>query len=222
MVEELKQTNDSNTVEPGDSKRGHALATGVDNIAPSTADSAALVGDPEHTATEGPVDAATDRESSDLAIDTDALRQEIENLRQQLEEARDRMLRTQAEMDNLHKRTVRDVENAHKYALNKFIGELLPVLDSLELGLSNSNGPGGIESFREGIDLTLKKFLATLEKFGVIAVDPQGDKFNPEKHEAVTVQVMEGAESGTVISVMQKGYELNNRLVRPAMVIVAK
>ncbi|MBF8269049.1 MAG: GrpE protein [Gammaproteobacteria bacterium] len=211
MIAEQKQTNDRNTAEPSDSKQEPSLVTGADKAETSTAVSAEIT---EQSTMEW--------ESSASAIDTDALRQEIENLRQQMVEAKDRMLRTQAEMDNLRKRLARDVENAHKYALSKFVGELLPVLDSLELGLSNSNGPGGIESFLEGMDLTLTKFLATLEKFGVTVVDPQGDKFNPEKHEAVTMQAQEGAAPGTVLSVMQKGYELNGRLVRPAMVIVAK
>jgi molecular chaperone GrpE len=154
--------------------------------------------------------------------EVEALRQELENSRQQLAAAQDRMLRIQADMENLRKRTARDVEHAHKYALDRFIGELLPVLDSLELGITTSDGQGGIETYREGMSLTLKKFLATLEKFGVTEVDAQGQRFNPEKHEAVTMQEQAGSEPGTVITVMQKGYELNGRLVRPAMVIVAK
>ena len=156
-------------------------------------------------------------------VDVEALRQEIENLQQQLDENTDKMLRVQAEMDNLHKRTRRDIENAHKFALDKFVRELLPVIDSMELGINASdNASGDVESLREGMDLTLKKFLDTLEKFGVSAIAPQGDRFNPEKHEAVSMQDAEGMESGTVVTVMQKGYELNGRLVRPAMVIVAK
>lgn len=160
-------------------------------------------------------------ESADGEID--ALQQEIENLQQQLGENVDKMLRVQAEMDNLRKRTVRDIENAHKFGLDKFVRELLPVIDSMELGINASGNAGGdIESLREGMDLTLKKFLDTLEKFGVTVIAPQGDKFNPEKHEAVSMQEADGAEPGTVVAVMQKGYELNGRLVRPAMVIVAK
>ena len=156
-------------------------------------------------------------------VDLDVLRQEIEGLKQQLTDNTDRMLRIQAEMDNLRKRTVRDVENAHKFALDNFVRELLPVIDSMELGIGASDTSGGdIASFREGMDLTLKKFLDTLEKFGVSVVAPQGEKFNPEKHEAVSVQETDAVKSGMVVTVMQKGYELNGRLVRPAMVIVAK
>ena len=155
-------------------------------------------------------------------IDAEALRQEIENLQQQLDESTDKVLRAQADMENLRKRTARDVENAHKYALDKFLKELLPVIDSMELGISASGNADDIESLREGMDLTMKKFTDTLEKFGVSVVDPQGDKFDPEKHEAVSMYEVENAESGTVVTVMQKGYELNGRLVRPAMVVVAK
>jgi len=114
-----------------------------------------------------------------------------------------------------------DVENAHKFALDRFVGELLPVLDSLELGLEAAD-TAGADSLREGMDLTLKKFQAVLEKFGVSVIEPHGEKFNPDRHEAVSMQELEGSESGTVISVMQKGYDLNGRLIRPAMVIVAK
>ena len=220
MSEEQKQKNNSKTAESMEDTQQSALDAGAYQNEMGTADRD--TGAAQSELTDDKEAATAPMPSAATAIDTDALQQEVENLRQQVEEAEDRMLRTQAEMDNLRKRTHRDVENAHKYALNTFVGELLPVLDSLELGLNTSNGPSGIESFREGMDLTLKKFLATLEKFGVTTVDPQGDKFNPERHEAVTMQEQAGAESGTVIAVMQKGYELNGRLVRPAMVIVAR
>jgi len=140
-------------------------------------------------------------------------------------EARERLelaQRTQAEMDNLRKRTLRDVENAHKYALEKFITDLLPVMDSLELGLQAAESATDINILRQGMELTLKKFGDSLEKFGAVVVDPDGEKFNPEKHDAVSMTEAEGVEPGTVISVLQKGYELNGRLVRPAMVVVAK
>ena len=173
---------------------------------------------PEETSAEDP---AAGSDTADAEIDT--LQQEIENLRQQLSDNADKVLRIQAEMDNLRKRTVRDIENAHKFALDKFVRELLPVIDSMELGINASDNAGGdIESLREGMDLTLKKFLDTLEKFGITVIAPQGDKFNPEKHEAVSMQEADGVQSGMVVTVMQKGYELNGRLVRPAMVIVAK
>jgi molecular chaperone GrpE len=160
------------------------------------------------------------QEDADQSVEK--LMQEIEVLKKLADEHKDNALRARADLENMRKRTIRDVENAHKYALEKFVDELLPVLDSLELGISASNTAEDIESLREGMDLTCKKFASTLEKFGVKVIDPQGEKFNPELHEAVTMQEQEGMAPGTVISVMQKGYELNGRLVRPAMVMVAK
>ena len=160
--------------------------------------------------------------SEDETITIETLTQEISALEQMVEENINKALRAQAEIDNLHKRTRRDIENAHKYALEKFVMELLPVLDSMELGLSASDNAEATESLREGMELTLKMFRDTLEKFGIKVIDPQGEKFNPEQHEAVSMQELDDAESGSVISVMQKGYELNGRLVRPAMVMVAK
>ena len=152
----------------------------------------------------------------------DTLRQEVESLRGQLEQSRERALRAQAELENLHKRVARDIENAHKYALDRFVADLIPVLDSIELGIEASNTSNDVESLRQGLDLTLKKLQDTLSRFGVSTLDPGGEKFNPEWHEAVSAQELPDAEPGTVIAVMQKGYELNGRLVRPAMVVVAK
>jgi len=135
----------------------------------------------------------------------------------------DKAIRAQAELDNVRKRTTRDVENAHKYALDKFINELLPVLDSMELGIIASVEGEDVRSLREGQELTLKMFCSSLEKSGVHPVNPQkGDKFNHDQHEAVTMQEVDDVESGTVVTMLQKGYELNGRLIRPAMVIVAK
>lgn len=178
---------------------------------------ASIVDDEPEEEKDGIEDVAEESE-----MDAEALQQQIAYLKQQLVEHSDKVLLVQADMENLRKRTIRDVENAHKYALDKFMKELLPVIDSLELGLSAGDGANDIESHREGMDLTLKKLLDTLEKFGVNVVDPESEKFNPEKHQAVTMQESEESESGTVLAVMQKGYELNGRLVRPAMVVVAK
>ena len=154
---------------------------------------------------------------------------QIESLLQQIEEQKciaaenlEKALRAQAELDNMRKRTARDIENAHKYSLERFVTDLLPVIDSMELGLSASENAPDIASLKEGMDLTYRIFAASLEKFGVKVIDPQREKFNPDLHQAVSVQEAEGLDSGNVITVMQKGYELNGRLVRPAMVIVAK
>lgn len=154
--------------------------------------------------------------------DVEALQSQLEKEKEQSKANLDAALRAQAEMDNLRKRTVRDIENAHKFALEKFVNELLPIMDSLELGMSAAEKAENVDDLLEGMNLTLKMFNTAMEKFGVKTLAPQGEKFNPEQHEAVSMQEIEGSESGTVITVMQKGYELNGRLVRPAMVVVAK
>jgi molecular chaperone GrpE len=130
--------------------------------------------------------------------------------------------RTQAEMENLRKRTLRDIENAHKYALDRFVNDLVPVIDSLELGIQASESIENSESIVEGMNLTLKMFTTTLEKHGVVVLEPQGEKFTPDKHNAVSMAESSEFESGLVMSVLQKGYELNGRIVRPAMVVVSK
>ncbi|MCZ6525517.1 MAG: nucleotide exchange factor GrpE [Gammaproteobacteria bacterium] len=152
----------------------------------------------------------------------DALRQENENLQQQVKDNLEKALLAQAEMENLRKRTARDMENAHKFALDKFTKELLPVIDSLELGLFATDTVEDTDSLKQGMDLTLKKFLDVMQKFGVSVVEAEGEKFDPEKHEAISMQEVDDAEPGTVITVIQKGYELNGRLIRPAMVIVSR
>ena len=134
----------------------------------------------------------------------------------------DKAVRAQAEMENLRKRTVRDIENAHKYALEKFVQELLPVIDSLELGLSASAEVENVDDLRKGMDLTLEMIKKVMEKFGIAIIEAQGQKFNPELHEAVSTQEAGEYKPGEVIAVMQKGYTLNGRLIRPAMVVVAK
>ena len=156
-------------------------------------------------------------------VTIELLSEQIEALKTSAADSLDKSVRAQAELDNVRKRTSRDIENAHKYALEKFINELLPVLDSMELGLNASDNVEDASSLREGMELTMKMFCSSLEKSGVSPVDPQkGDKFNPDQHEAVNMQEVDDAESGTVVTTLQKGYELNGRLIRPAMVIVAK
>jgi molecular chaperone GrpE len=171
---------------------------------------------------QGLAETAPEQEPEALDADIETLYQEIEFLKQQVAENLDKALRSQAEMENLRKRTAREIENAHKFGLDRFIRELLPVIDSLELGISASDNAEDIAGLREGMDLTLKKFRDVLSKSGIEVIDPQGEKFNPELHEAVSVTAAEGGQSGSVIAVMQKGYTLNGRLVRPAMVVVAQ
>jgi molecular chaperone GrpE len=169
------------------------------------------------------VSTETDGEKTASEVTIESLSEQIEALKTSAADNLDKAVRAQAELDNVRKRTTRDVENAHKYALDKFINELLPVLDSMELGLVASVEGDDVSSLREGLELTLKMFCSSLEKSGVHPVNPQkGDKFNPDQHEAVTMQEVDDVESGTVVTMLQKGYELNGRLIRPAMVIGAK
>ena len=135
----------------------------------------------------------------------------------------DDFLRIRAELENLRKRAARDVENAHKHGLERFMTELLPVKDSVELGLSAADGAEpDAEKLREGLELTLKLFDTASEKFGLRELNPEGQSFDPEYHQAMSMQDAAGVAPGTVITVVQKGYLLNERLLRPAMVIVAR
>ncbi len=122
-------------------------------------------------------------------------------------------------MDNLRKRSEKQVEDAHKYGVKKFVEEILPVADSLEMGFAVE---GEVEQIREGIGLTMNVLKAAMEKFNVVAVDPLGEKFNPDLHQAMAMQPSAEYDNDHVSAVMQKGYTLNGRLVRPAMVMVVK
>jgi len=136
----------------------------------------------------------------------------------------ERYLRAAAELDNVRKRAIRDVEHARKYALENFSRDLLAVCDSLEMGVDaarNAAGSAEAETLREGSEATLKLLLQTLERFGVEELDPAGEPFDPEFHEAMTMQPSADAEPGSVLTVVQKGYTLNGRLLRPARVVVA-
>ena len=205
MVEEKKHAGNGAepvSTESPDPEQEHAEENGVEAVV------------------QGPEEADEGRdEVSEEGAD---LLQENERLKMEVRESVDKALRATAELENIRKRTSRDIENAHKYALERFVTELLPVLDSMELGINASQSAEDIESLREGMDLTLKKLFDCLDKFGVKAIDPAGEKFDPDWHEAVSMQELEGSDSGQVVTVMQKGYELNGRLVRPAMVVVAK
>lgn len=132
-------------------------------------------------------------------------------------------LRTLADMENLKRRTRIDVENAHKFALEKFVNALIPVLDSMEMGMEAAKmEEATLESIREGIEMTFKQTLDVLGDFNVERVDPKGEKFDPQLHEAMTMVPSPDHESNTVMDVVQKGYTLNERLVRAARVIVAQ
>ena len=152
-----------------------------------------------------------------------------EGLEAALEEAQrkaddywDQLLRAQADLTNMQRRAERELANAHKYALDRFVRELLPVHDSLELGLKAASEPDSDpEKIREGLELTLRMLIEALDKFGVKVVDPSGEPFDPELHEAMTTQPAPDLPPNTVVNVFQKGFLLNDRLVRPASVIVS-
>ena len=158
--------------------------------------------------------------SSDAVQETADVEEQIAALQQQVDENWDRYLRAAAEVENVRKRAIRDVENARKFALENFSKDLLVVKDSFEMGLEAAENADAAH-LQEGSDATLKQLTATLERHGVIEVDPHAEPFDPELHEAMTMQPSETAEPGSVLTVVQKGYLLNGRLLRPARVIVA-
>ena len=126
-------------------------------------------------------------------------------------------------MENVRRRATQDVEKAHKFALEKFANELLTSVDNLERAMQAAEGSDSIDqSFLEGIELTYKSLTTTLEKFGVKAVGQEGEVFNPDQHQAMSMQESPDHDNNTIIAVMQKGYMLNERLLRPAMVMVAR
>lgn len=147
----------------------------------------------------------------------------LEETKAEAEKHKDMALRVQADMENLRRRTRIDVESAHKYALDKFVNALLPALDSMEMGMdAASKDEATIESIREGLDMTFKQLLDVLQEFSVERVNPTGEKFDPTLHEALTMIPSPDHESNTVVDTIQKGYTLNERLVRAARVIVAQ
>jgi len=161
------------------------------------------------------------------ALDETALLEHpsYKELQTKLTETEDKVLRVQAEMSNMLRRAERDVVSAHKYALEKFIAELLPVVDSFERAVVSHEGQDETESNKavlDGINLTLKMLYTAFEKFGIQQINPLGEAFNPELHQAVSTEIAPRVKPGNVANVLQKGYILNNRLVRPALVTVAK
>jgi len=150
----------------------------------------------------------------------DSLEAQLENAQAKASENWEQYLRAKAEMDNLRRRNTKDVENAHKYGTEKFVNELLPVLDGLGMGLSAEDASA--ESLREGMELTMKMLEKMMINLGIEEIDPLNEKFDAAKHQAMTMQPNADVEPNTVIAVMQKGYALNERLIRPAMVMVSK
>lgn len=153
----------------------------------------------------------------------DDLQVQLDQAQQSAKDSWDKVLRAQAEMENLKRRNAKDLENAHKFALDGFVKALLEVKDSLSMGLKTANEENAtIESVIEGLEMTDKVFLSTMEKFGVESINPENELFNPELHEAVTMLPMPDKKSNSVLKVVQVGFTLNGRLVRPAMVVVVQ
>ena len=164
---------------------------------------------------------------SEDSVEANQADQETGNVVDELAELRDKAeanwqlyVRAQAEMENMRRRSEKDLESAHKFALEKFAAELLAVKDSLELGLNATDAD--VDKLREGSELTLKMLAQALAKFNINDVDPMGEVFDPNHHQAMTMQETAEHTPNTVIAVMQKGYLINDRLLRPAMVVVAK
>lgn len=162
--------------------------------------------------------AAPDAASAD---ELSQVRAELDAAREQMVAHREQVLRAAAELDNIRKRAARDVEQAHRYALEKFVQELLPAVDGLEMAVA-TGAKADAASLAAGQEATLKLLQKALERFAVVTLDPQGEPFDPARHEAMAMQESATAEPHSVLQVVQRGYELNGRLLRPARVIVAR
>ncbi len=173
---------------------------------------------PEQGATDGEIGAATDAPPSDPPVAE--AQSELDALRQEVADAQDKLLRLAAELDNVRKRAGRDVENARKYGLERLAAALLPVRDSLEAGLA-AGEDADAEALLAGKQATLRLLDSALEQVGIVELDPEGEPFDPAHHEAMTMQPSATAEPNTVLTVVQKGYAIHDRLLRPARVVVA-
>ncbi|WP_277435505.1 nucleotide exchange factor GrpE [Vibrio sp. 1151_11] len=140
-----------------------------------------------------------------------------------IQEQKDSVLRAKAEVENMRRRSEQEIDKARKYALSRFAEELLPVLDNLERTIQAADAENEVvKPLVEGVELTRKTFIGVVEKFGLKEINPEGETFNPELHQAMSIQESPDHEPNTVMFVMQKGYELNGRVIRPAMVMVSK
>lgn len=167
--------------------------------------------------TDAPEAAASD------APEADDLQAQVESLTEELATAKDQAVRAQAEVQNVRRRAEQDVEKAHKFGQEKLVNDLLPIIDNLERALESINADDeALKAIVEGVELTLKSFQDTLSRHNVEAINPVGEPFDPQSHQAMSMVESPDAEPNTVLNVFQKGYSLHGRLVRPAMVVVAK
>ena len=177
----------------------------------------------EEVALEDVIPEPADGSRDPATDDEEPLERQLEKAQQTVKDYWDQIMRLRAEIENNRKRAERDIENAHKYATRGLLENLLPIVDSMEMGQAAAETENAtLESIREGSALTMNMFVQVLEKHGLEQIDPLGEKFDPEKHQAISMIETADAEPNTVVEVMQKGFLLNDRLVRPAMVVVAK
>jgi len=161
--------------------------------------------------------------SEDSTVNQEDLHLMLEDARNKADEHWNQLLRSKAEFENLQRRHQRELENAHKFALEGFASDILAVRDSMELGLDAANSQAAdVKSLREGTELTLKLLSDVMVRHKLVQIDPNGEPFNPEYHQAMSMQPRDDVPPNTVVAVMQKGYTLNDRLIRPAMVLVSQ
>jgi molecular chaperone GrpE len=171
---------------------------------------------------ENPSASADDWTGGAPVNEIEALLGEVDQLRATVVGLKDEALRERAELDNQRKRLARDVDTARKFANERLLSELLPVLDSLDAGLAAGGGAGDAAALRTGLELTRQQLLKVAADNGLTVVDPQGQAFDPDQHQAISQADAADAAPGTVLQVFQKGYLLNGRLLRPALVVVAR
>ena len=181
------------------------------------------VNDEQADAVEASAEApAEEGAAADESMDAEQLAKELAAAVAEVESLKDQMLRTHAEAQNVRRRAEQDVEKAHKCGVERFANEMLPIVDSLERAIEAFGDDEALQPMREGVEMTMKMFLSGLEKFKMEQVNPLGETFDPALHQAMSMVDARDAEPNSVIAVMQKGYTLHGRLVRPAMVVVAK
>jgi molecular chaperone GrpE len=210
-----------------ESKASNTEAT-VEEVAPDASENANTeVSSEQVDKTSGNSENQTEVIDEMDTLNAEQLIAKVKEAQQKADENWDMALRSKAEMDNVRRRTEKDVSNARKFGVEKLANELLPVKDSMELGIKaakeiESNDEANTKII-EGMEMTLKLLVTAMDKVGIKEIPAnEGDAFNPEIHQAMTMQEIEGKESNTLVSVFQKGYTLNNRLLRAAMVLVAK
>lgn len=172
----------------------------------------------EEQAVESNEDASVAAENEE----NDSVNEALEAAQQEIADLKDQMLRLQADSQNIRRRAELDVEKAHKFGLEKFASEMINVVDNLERGLAAAPEEEATKAIRDGMEMTLSGLISALERFQVIGVNPEGESFNPELHQAMSMVENAEVAPNTVLAVMQKGYTLHGRLLRPAMVMVSK